>query len=303
MPLTPGADVDHRARRLHARHAGQRQHRRDPALPQVDVDVVDADRPLADAHLAGLGRRRLAVVRLEHVGPAVVADDGAPRGHRQGGRQRRAAGAAPVAAVAQVAAQVLEAGLVDVLRHHLAQLALLARRRGEGRLPVPEGAVAVGHRLQRHGGDVALQRHRRLDDAVGALVFAVGERQQLLADPVAVLQGEAAHAADLVAALVALDPALGDDVVPAVVAVEVAQHRPDAIDRRVDHGRADDVLEHGAHLRPKWRFSASKPPWNTPWPIVSTSSRSRASAQSNSALHSAKQRAPSVTGVSLSVAT
>ena len=35
-----------------------------------------------------------------------------------------------------------------------------------------------------------------------------------------------------------------DDVVPLVVAVEVAQHRPDALDRRVDHGGADDVLQH-----------------------------------------------------------
>ncbi len=50
-------------------------------------------------------------------------------------------------------------------------------------------------------------------------------------------------------------------------------------------------------------LQASKPPWKTPSPIVSTSSRSRSSAHSNSALHSAKQRAPSVTGVSLSVAT
>src|SRR5439155_24723341 len=86
--------------------------------------------------------------------------------------------------------------------------------------------------------------HGRVDDAVGALVLAVGERDQLLADAVAVSEREAAHAADLVAALLALDPALGDDVVPAVVAVEVAQHRPDALDRRVDHGRADDVLQH-----------------------------------------------------------
>ena len=119
--------------------------------------------------------------------------------------------------------------------------------------------------------DVALQRHGRLDDAVGALVLGVRQRQQLLADAVAVLQREAAHAADLVAALVAFDAARVDDVVPLVVAVEVAQHRPDALDRRVDDGRADDAaaaLRVSASRRSA-RFSASKPPWNTPSPIVS----------------------------------
>ena len=42
-------------------------------------------------------------------------------------------------------------------------------------------------------------------------------------------------------------------------------------------------------LSPKKRFSASNPTWNTPCPISSVSSRSRSSAQSNSALHSAKR--------------
>ena len=206
------------------------------------------------------GARRLAVAGLQDLGAAVAAHDGASRRQRQRARHRRGAGTAPIAALAQMAAQVGEARLVDVARHHLAQLALAPRRRREGRLPVPERAVAVGHRLQRHRRDVALQRHGRLDDAVGALVLAVRERDQLLADAVAVVEREAAHAADLVAALVAFDAAFGDDVVPAVVAVEVAQHRPDAIDRRVDHGRADDVLQHAAALaaRPKWRSSGRR---------------------------------------------
>ena len=86
------ADVDDRADRLHARHAGQRQHRRDPALAQVDVEVVDADRALADAHLAGSGRRRLAVAGLQDLGPAVAAHDGAARRQRQRARHRRGAG-------------------------------------------------------------------------------------------------------------------------------------------------------------------------------------------------------------------
>ena len=207
-----------------------------------------------------------------------------------------------------MAAQVLEAGLIDAPRNHLAQLAFHAGRRRERRFPVPERAVAVGDRLQGHRRNVALQRHRRLDDAVGRSVVAVRERQQLFADAVAVLQREAADAADLRRRPVAFDAARGDDVVPALMAVEVAQDRPDAPDRRIDHSRADDLLQHRGRRargqrRPKWRFNASKPPWNTALPICSVSARSRSSAHSNSALHSAKVRAPSVTGVSFSVAT
>ena len=56
---------------------------------------------------------------------------------------------------------------------------------------MPEGAVAVGHGLQRHGRHITLQRNRRLDDAVGALALAVVQRQQLLADVVA--RGDGAH--------------------------------------------------------------------------------------------------------------
>jgi hypothetical protein len=50
-------------------------------------------------------------------------------------------------------------------------------------------------------------------------------------------------------------------------------------------------------------FSASNAAWNTPCPIDCASSPSRSGGQSNSAHHSAKVRPPSVTGVSLSVAT
>ena len=50
-------------------------------------------------------------------------------------------------------------------------------------------------------------------------------------------------------------------------------------------------------------FSESKAAWNTPWPICSARACSRSGAQSNSAHHSANVRLPSVTGVSLRVAT
>ena len=90
-----------------------------------------------------------------------------------------------------------------------------------------------------------------------------------------------------------------DGGMPERMAVEVAQHRPHALDRRVDDGRAANP----DHRPATTFFRASKAAWKTPWPICSASARSRSGAQSNSALHSAKQRAPSVTGVSLSVAT
>jgi hypothetical protein len=41
----------------------------------------------------------------------------------------------------QVPAQIVEAGLVDAAGDHLAQFAFRGRRRGEGRLPMPERAV------------------------------------------------------------------------------------------------------------------------------------------------------------------
>src|SRR5262245_30054520 len=91
-----------------------------------------------------------------------------------------------------------------------------------------------------------------------------------------------------------------DRRVPAVVAVEVAQDCPHAVDGRVNDRALDDA-GHGTQP-PNWRLSASKPPWNTPFPMLAISSASRSGAQSNSAVHSRKVRCPSVTGVSLSVA-
>jgi hypothetical protein len=69
--------------------------------------------------------------------------------------------------------------------------------------------------------------------------------QKLLLDAVAVLQLEVAHAAHLVAAFAAVDAAVLDGAVPLVVAVEVPQHRPDALDGRVDDGGSGDLLQHG----------------------------------------------------------
>ena len=82
---------------------------------------------------------------------------------------------------------------------------------------------------------------------------------------------------------------------PAVVTVEVAQHRPHCLDGVLQNGALDD-LDHGRRQRVKWRFRASKPPWKTPAPMPDTSSSATASSHSNSAVHSPNVRSPSVIG-------
>ena len=109
---------------------------------------------------------------------------------------------------------------------------------------MPKGAVAIRHRLERDRSHVAIQRHRGIDDAIRALVLMIVELQKLLADAIAVLQREAANATNLVTAFLAFDAAGIDHVVPMVVAIEVAQHRPHTLDRRVDDGAANDALQH-----------------------------------------------------------
>ena len=84
------ADVEHDTRRLHARHRGRLQQRIESGA-HVDVDVVDADRAVPQAHLARSRRRGLERGRLQDFGSAVPRDDDAARGHGCGGGARRAA--------------------------------------------------------------------------------------------------------------------------------------------------------------------------------------------------------------------
>src|SRR5262249_11559173 len=148
--------------------------------------------------------------------------------------------------------------------------------------------------------NVVEHRDRRVEQAVAEGLFEIGQRQQSLAQLRAVLQFETAHATDLVGGLRALDGGGRDRGMPAVVSVEVAQHGPDRIGRSIED-RAFDDMRH--RQPPNARFNASNPPWNTPPPMLLTSSVSRSGAQSNSAVHSRKVWSPSVTGVSRNVAT
>ena len=113
---------------------------------------------------------------------------------------------------------------------------------------MPEGPVPVGDALQRHRSDVAPQRHRGVEDAIGRDEILIRERQQLLADLGAVAELEVAHAAHVVRRFAVLDVRFGDGGMPGVVAVEVPQDRPDALHRCVYHRGAGDP-EH--HRRPK----------------------------------------------------
>ena len=121
----------------------------------------------------------------------------------------------------------LESGLIDLLADHCRELAALGRPRRETRFPMPERAVAVGDGQQANMRDIVEHRDRRIEQAIAEGLFEIGQRQQLLAQFGAVLELEASDAADLVGGLRALDRAGRDRRMPAVVAVEVAQHVPD----------------------------------------------------------------------------
>ena len=232
------ADVDHHTRGF---HAGRRRRceQRIASRAHIDVDVVDADRRLPDADLAWARRGCRQRDGDEDFRPAMARHDG------PAGRQRLATTARRVgcgrAVPPEIRAKPCEPTLVDVLADETGELALASARRVERGLPVPERALAVGDAFERDGGDVASHRDRRVEDAIGRDVIAVGQRQELLADPVAVAQREVAHASDLVARLATLDLRLGDDRVPRGVAVEIAQDRPHTLDGRVDDCRAGDA--------------------------------------------------------------
>src|SRR5262245_15714210 len=157
-----------------------------------------------------------------------------------------------------VASNRIEARLVDLDAHHRDHLRSLAGASGEARFPAPERAVPVGHGQQPHVRHVVEQRNRRIEQAVAEGLLEVRQGQQLLAQLRAVLQAKAAHATDLVGRRAALDRAGGDRRVPALVAVEVAQHRPHPVDRGVDDGAFHDV-GHGlsAPERPLERVEAA----------------------------------------------
>ena len=146
-----------------------------------------------------------------------------------------------------------------------------------------------------------MQRDRRLDQAITQLACVIVEAKQLFAQEPAIRQRKGPHGAHRVGGQTAFDLAAGNRRVPLGVTVEIAQPMPDLFDRRGDDG----AFAHPGHVQrpPKLAPSALNAAWNTPLPICSTSAASRSGAQSKSACHWAKVTLPSVTGVSVSLAT
>jgi hypothetical protein len=122
-----------------------------------------------------------------------------------------------------------KSSVIDLLADHTPHLLFQAWAGGEGTPPVPERSVAVRDRREPYMGDVVEQRHWRVEQAIAESLLEVRQGQKLLAQLRAVAQKEMPHTADFVGGLVAFDRALANGRMPAVVAVEVAQDRPDAI--------------------------------------------------------------------------
>src|SRR5262249_48223742 len=102
---------------------------------QIDVDVVDANSGMAEAHLAGARRRRGQPLPFQDFSAAEAVEDDAAAIDRR--RRRRRAGrhwAAPLArrrGLAAVRLHGVEAGLVDLLADEGGKRRLFARRRLE----------------------------------------------------------------------------------------------------------------------------------------------------------------------------
>src|SRR4029077_5125652 len=150
--------------------------------------------------------------------------------------------------VAEMWADRVETGLVDLFAGHCSDLGGFSGARGEARLPMPERPVTVGDRQQADMRNVVEHCDRRIEQAVAEGLFEVGECEQLFAQFGAVRELEPAHAADAIRGLGALDRAGCDRGMPAVMAVEIAQHAPDCAGRRIEDSALDDV-RHGVSLR------------------------------------------------------
>jgi len=237
---------------LHARHAGRLQEVEEPGAA-IDINEVDADHRMTDPHLVRHRRRQPDFFQLKHFRPAIMFDNDRPgcrdlawTGGRQGTRRacgRRRGDNRPGlsrvdrrarACASQQIAHGREACLIDAFGDQPDQFVAAMRRRMELGAPFPEGRVAVGHRLQPHGGDIAHQRQRRLEQAIAQPSVPVGQRKQLFTQFAAVGQPETAYRPDRIDRLATLDLAEGNCRVPAVMAVEVAQDRPDLVNRRID---------------------------------------------------------------------
>src|SRR4029079_3714505 len=70
------------------------------------------------------------------------------------------------------------AGDINLFSHHAGELSLAPRRGGEAAFPVPEAAIAVGHRQQAYVRDVVEEGDRRIQEAIAAGHLEVGQCEQ-----------------------------------------------------------------------------------------------------------------------------
>src|SRR5262245_26421827 len=128
------AYVDHLACSLHAGDARRRE-QGIRAGPDIDVDVVHADRRLPQPRFAWAGRLHVDIPQLQLVRAAVAVDHDRTTPDRTTRRPARRRGGYR-ARLPQVCPQPLEPGLVDSLSDELRELALAPARDVERRLPV-----------------------------------------------------------------------------------------------------------------------------------------------------------------------
>ena len=276
---------------------------------KIDVDVIDADCGLAQAHLA---RARAAGTRDrlddELAGPPKVFD--APSACTRSSRRARAAPARwPRAGARRRPGGDGGAGPRSPPRRRCRPTmpASSASRPGgvskvdchcqKVRLPSVTG-------LEPQGRDIVEQRHRRVEDAVGRDVLAVRQRDQLLAHA-----GPRRAGGNCARSRPGRAPRRSRSAISATAGCQrswLLKSRSisqTALDRRVDDGASASRAAMAAQRCPNWLLSASKPPWKTPWPIeLGQLALLAPGGESNSADHSAEVRLPSVIGVSLRVA-
>ena len=230
---------------------------------------------MADAHLVRGQRRQGDVAQLKHLRAAMTFDDDSLRARSRRGRgndlhprrghdrrhrrplSRQGSGGRRFAA--QHAPHGREPGLIYALGDKADQFIAAMGWWVEAGTPFPEGGVAVGDRLQPDRGHIAHQRQRRLQQAVVQPALLVRQCQQLLAQFSAVGQPEAAHGTYRIDGIPALDLAEGDGRMPAVVAVEVPQDRPDIADGGVDDRAAADFHHQPIHPTRFARSSIIRP--------------------------------------------
>src|SRR5271166_645622 len=269
------------------------------AAAAIDVDEIDADRRLANARFADARRPDQRLSWNQNLRASVASQRDLDAGARARCEQRPVGRCSP-GAEPQCAAQSGETCLDDFVANKAFESLPLRRRRLERGAPFPQAGIDARHGSQTHADDVVAEGRRGFKNAVAEARLRVGQEKQLLANARPILETEVPDAAHLIARPAVLDDAGRDSRMPSCVTVEVAEHRPDLVERRVDNRRAADI---DPRQRVKRAFNALRPAAKTLRPIDWTRPSSLSGGASNSALHSANVWSASVMGMRRKVET